>query len=58
MEKKKGLSLQTVLTIAGLALIYLLAFLLDRIPGIPHHAHDGPAQGRNLLPRGGIHEPL
>ena len=35
MEKKKGLSLQTVLTIAGLALIYLLAFLLDRIPGIP-----------------------
>ena len=35
MEKKKGLSLQTVLTIAGLALIYLLVFLLDRIPGIP-----------------------
>ena len=35
MEKKKGLSLQPVLTIAGLALIYLLAFLLDRIPGIP-----------------------
>ena len=35
MEKKKGLSLQTALTIAGLALIYLLAFLLDRIPGIP-----------------------
>ena len=35
MEKKKGLSLQTILTIAGLALIYLLAFLLDRIPGVP-----------------------
>ena len=28
MEKKKGLSLQTILTIAGLALVYLLAFLL------------------------------
>ena len=35
MEKKKGLSLQTILTIAGLALVYLLAFLLDRIPGVP-----------------------
>ena len=35
MEKKKGLSLQTILTIAGIALIYLLAFLLDRIPGVP-----------------------
>ena len=34
-DRKKGLSLQTVLTIAGLALIYLLAFLLERIPGIP-----------------------
>lgn len=30
MEKKKGLSLQTILTIAGIALIYVLAFLLDR----------------------------
>ena len=35
MEKKKGLSLQTILTIAGIALIYVLAFLLDRIPGVP-----------------------
>ena len=35
MEKKKGLSLQTILTIAGTALIYVLAFLLDRIPGVP-----------------------
>jgi len=35
MEKKKGLSLQMILTIAGLALVYLLAFLLDRIPGVP-----------------------
>ena len=35
MERKKASLLQTVLTIAGLALIYLLAFLLDRIPGIP-----------------------
>ena len=35
MEKKKGLSLQTILTIAGIALLYLLAFLLDRIPGVP-----------------------
>ena len=35
MEKKKGLSLQTILTIAGIALVYLLAFLLDRIPGVP-----------------------
>ena len=25
--------------------------------GRAHHAHDRPAQGRNLLPRGGIHEP-
>ena len=33
MEKKKGLSLKTILTIAGIALIYVLAFLLDRIPG-------------------------
>ena len=35
MEKKKGLSLQTILTIAGIALIYVLAFLLARIPGVP-----------------------
>ena len=35
MEKKKGRSLQTILTIAGIALIYVLAFLLDRIPGVP-----------------------
>ena len=31
MEKKKGLSLQTILTIAGLALVYLLAFLLAHL---------------------------
>ena len=35
MEKNKGVSLQTKLTIAGIALIYVLAFLLDRIPGVP-----------------------
>ena len=35
MKQKKGLSLQSILTIAGIALIYLLAFLLDRIPGVP-----------------------
>ena len=35
MKQKKGLSLQSMLTIAGIALIYLLAFLLDRIPGVP-----------------------
>ena len=35
MKQKKGLSLQSILTIAGIALLYLLAFLLDRIPGVP-----------------------
>ncbi len=35
MEHKKRLSPQTLLSIGGIALIYLLAFLLDRIPGIP-----------------------
>ena len=32
---KKKISLQQILTIAGIALIYLLAYLLDQIPGVP-----------------------
>ena len=35
MEKEKGLSRQTILTIAGIALIYVLAFLLDRSRACP-----------------------
>ena len=34
MQKKK-LSLETIVCLAGLVLLYLLAFLLDRIPGVP-----------------------
>ena len=35
MKKEKKLSLQTILTICGLVLIYVLAYALDRIPGVP-----------------------
>ena len=33
--KQKKLSLQTILTIAAIVLIYVLAYLLDRIPNVP-----------------------
>ncbi len=35
MKKEKKLSLQTILTICGLVLIYILAYAFDHIPGIP-----------------------
>ena len=35
MKKEKKLSLQTILTICGLVLIYVLAYALDHIPGVP-----------------------
>ena len=35
MKKEKKISLQTILSICGLVLIYVLAYALDRIPGIP-----------------------
>ena len=35
MKKEKKLSLQTILTICGLVLIYVLAYAFDHIPGIP-----------------------
>lgn len=51
MEKKKGLSLQTILTIAGLALVYLLAFLLDLHSGrAPSCSRPVLLQGRQFTP--------
>ena len=35
MKKEKKPSLQTILTICGLVLIYILAYAFDHIPGIP-----------------------
>ena len=35
MKKEKKISLQTILTICGLVLIYVLAYAFDHIPGIP-----------------------